>query len=148
LGINLLLLGDYPEPERRYIVKVAVLGAILLGLIIGATQVFAAGVDPGVVCTAVVDRACEGVSDSFPSTVGKVYAHTRILGMDNGGSVTHRWIYKGQVMAEPRLNVSGPNWRTWSSKNIDTFWSGDWKIEVVNNADDSVMDILEFVITE
>ena len=128
--------------------KVAVLGAILLGLVFGATHLFAAAVDPGVICTAVVDRACEGASDTFSSSVGKVYAHTRILGMDEGGSITHRWIYKDTVMAEPKLNVGGPNWRTWSSKNIDTLWSGAWKVEVVNNDDDSVMDILEFVITE
>ena len=128
--------------------RMTILAAILLGLIFGATQLFAAGVDPGVLCTAVVDRACEDVGDSFPSSVGKVYAHTRILGMDDGGSVTHRWIYKGQVMAEPRLNVGGPNWRTWSSKNIDPLWSGDWKVEVVDNSDDSVMDILEFTVTE
>ena len=128
--------------------RIAILGAIFLGLIFGASNLFAASVDPGVICTAVVDRACEDVSDSFPSAVGKVYAHTRILGMDEGGSVTHRWIFKGQVMAEPKLNVGGPNWRTWSSKNIDPLWSGDWKVEVVNNDDDSVIDILEFTITE
>lgn len=128
--------------------RMAILTAIIIGLVFGATQLFAAEVDPGVVCTEVVDRACEGVSDSFPSDVGKVYAHTRILGMDDGGSVTHRWIYKDTVMAEPKLNVGGPNWRTWTSKNIDPLWSGDWKVEVVNNADDSVMDILEFVIME
>ena len=128
--------------------RMAVLGAILLGLIVGASNLFAAGVDPGVLCTAIEDRACEDTSDTFSSSVGKVYAHTRILGMDEGGSITHRWIFKGQVMAEPRLNVSGPNWRTWSSKNIDPLWSGDWKVEVVNNSDNSVMDILEFTITE
>ena len=128
--------------------KMAILAAILLGLLFGATKLFAAGVDPGVLCTAVVDRTCEDISETFPASVGKIYAHTRILGMDEGGSVTHRWIYKGQVMAEPRLNIGGPNWRTWSSKNIDPLWSGDWKVDIVNNADNSVMDILEFTITE
>jgi hypothetical protein len=128
--------------------RMTILAAILLGLVFGATQLFAAGVDPGVICTAVVDRACESASDTFPSDVGKVYAHTRILGMDEGGSITHRWIFKGQVMAEPSLNIGGPNWRTWSSKNIDPLWSGDWKVEVVDNCDNSVVDILEFAITE
>jgi hypothetical protein len=125
-----------------------ILAAILLGLVFGATQLFAAEVDPGLLCTAVADRTCEGVSETFPSSAGKIYAYTRILGMDEGDSVTHRWIYKGQVMAEPKLNIGGPDWRTWSSKNIDPLWSGEWKVEIVNNADGSVMDILEFVITE
>ena len=126
--------------------RMVVLFAVLIGLVFGATQLFAASVDPAVVCRTVVDRVCEGVSDSFPSDVGKVYAHTRIL--DHEGSVTHRWIYKGNVMAEINLNVGGTPWRTWSSKTIDPLWSGDWKVEVVNNSDDSVMDIVEFVITE
>ena len=126
--------------------RMTILAAILIGLVLGATQLFAASVDPAVMCTAVVDRVCEGVSDSFPSDVGKVYAHTTIL--DHEGSVTHRYIFKGKVMAEINLNVKGTPWRTWSSKTIDPLWSGDWKVEVVNNSDDSVMDILEFTITE
>jgi len=126
--------------------RMAILGAILLGLVFGATQLFAASVETASICTAVVDRACEGAGDSFPSDVGKIYAHTTILDLE--GAVTHRWIYKGQVMAEINLNVGGTPWRTWSSKTIDPLWSGDWKVEIVNNADDSVMDILEFVITE
>jgi len=128
--------------------KVAVLGAILLGLLIGASNLFAAEVNPGVLCTAIVDRACDGIGSSFPADVGKVYAHTRILGLEDGGSVIHRWIFKSKVMVETKLNIGGPDWRTWSSKSIDPFWSGDWKVEVVNDSDGAVMDILEFVITE
>jgi len=128
--------------------RLVVLFAILCGLVFGATQLFAASVETASVCTSVVDRDCEGASDSFPSSVGKVYAHTRILGMADGGSITHRWIFKGQVIAEPGLNVGGPDWRTWSSKNIDPLWSGEWKVEVVDNSDDSVMEILEFTVTE
>ena len=126
--------------------RMAILAAVLFGLLVGATQLFAASVDTAVMCTAVVDRACEGSSDTFPSDVGKVYAHTTIL--DHVGSVTHRYIYKDKVMAEINLNVGGTPWRTWSSKTIDPLWSGDWKVEVVDNSDGAVMDILEFVITE
>ena len=126
--------------------RMALLFAILIGLVFGATQLFTASVDPAVMCTAIVDRVCEGAGSSFPSNVGKVYAHTTIR--DHQGSVTHRYIFKGMVMAEINLSVGGSPWRTWSSKTIDPLWSGDWKVEVVNNDDGSVMDILEFVITE
>ena len=68
--------------------------------------------------------------------------------MEGGGSITHRWIYKGKTMAEPTLKIGGPDWRTWSSKNIDSLWSGDWKVEVVDNSDSSVIDTLEFMIKE
>jgi hypothetical protein len=126
--------------------KMAVTATIVLCLILGATSLFAASVDPAVLCTAVVDRACEGVETMFPAGVGKVYAHTTIL--DHKGSVTHRWIFKSKVMAEVELKVNGTPWRTWSAKTIDPLWSGEWKVEVVNNEDDSVMEILEFTITE
>jgi len=128
--------------------KMAVVALIVLCLLLGVSTSFAAEVNPGVVCSAIVDRACDGIATEFPADVGKVYAHTRILGIEGGGSVTHRWMFKDKVMAETKLNIGGPDWRTWSSKNIDPFWSGDWKVEIVNNSDSAVMDILEFKITE
>ena len=120
----------------------------ILSLTLVASTAQAAEVSPGMVCSAIVDRACDGIASSFASDVGKLYTHTRIVGMDDGGSITHRWVYKGKVMAETSLKIGGPDWRTWSSKNIDQFWTGDWKVEIVNNSDGAVMDILEFVIQE
>jgi hypothetical protein len=126
----------------------AVFFSVIVGFLLMTSPASAAEVSPGMVCSAIVDRACDGIASTFPANVGKLYAHTRIVGMEGGGSITHRWVYKGKVMAEPSLNIGGPDWRTWSSKNIDQFWSGDWKVEIVDNSDGSVMDILEFVIQE
>ncbi|MDF1536199.1 MAG: DUF2914 domain-containing protein [bacterium] len=131
--------------------KLAIVAMVFSGFLSGVlmvSPVSAATVQPGVVCSAIVDRACDGIDTMFPADVGRVYAHTRIVGMEGGGSVTHRWIYKGKVMAETSLKIGGPDWRTWSSKAIDPFWSGDWKVEIVDNSDGAVMDILEFLIKE
>jgi len=119
---------------------------LVLGVALVSSAVFAAEVDTGMVCTAIVDRSCEGTAVSFTADVGKVYAYTRILGMDAGGSITHRWIYKDRNMAEVSLNIGGPDWRTWSSKNVDSLWTGSWKVEIVDNSDGSVIDILEFTV--
>ena len=128
--------------------KKAIIISVVILAVMSTSTLFAAEVKPGVVCSAIVDRACDGIATEFPADVGKVYAHTRILGIEGGGSVTHRWMFKDKVMAETKLNIGGPDWRTWSSKNIDPFWSGDWKVEIVNNSDSAVMDILEFKIEE
>jgi len=128
--------------KKAVIVLVAIMGVLV------SSAVLAAGVQKGVICTGVVDRVCEGVDTAFPADVGKVFAHTHIVGMDAGGSIIHRWIFKGQTMAEVTLSIGGLDWRTWSSKNIDPLWTGDWKVEVVDRSDGSVMETLEFTIGE
>ena len=51
-----------------------------------------------------------------------------------GDAVTHRWIYRGRTMAEVKLSIGGPRWRTWSSKKLLPEWSGRWSVEVVDAA--------------
>ena len=127
--------------------KAVLVSAVYLGLFF-VSGALAAGVQTGVLCTGIVDKACQGVDTVFPAYVGKVYAHTRIVGMEAGGSVVHRWIYKGQTMAEVTLDVGGPDWRTWSSKTIDPLWSGQWKVQIIDGIDGSVMETLEFTVGE
>ena len=128
--------------------KRAAIGLVAAVGVLAGSLVFAAGVHTGVICTAVVDRACEEAGSAFPADVGKVYAHTRILGMEAGGSVVHRWIYRDRTMAEVVLSVGGPDWRTWSSKNIDPLWTGSWKVEVIDSTDGSAIGTLEFLVGE
>lgn len=51
-----------------------------------------------------------------------------------GTSVTHRWLYNGEVMAEVVFNVGGPRWRVYSTKQLLPEWDGEWKVEVVDAA--------------
>ncbi|NIP73247.1 MAG: DUF2914 domain-containing protein [Gammaproteobacteria bacterium] len=64
---------------------------------------------------------------------GKIYYFTELRDL-GGHTVTHRWMYGGQVMAEVSFDVGGPRWRVWSSKDLVPGWSGEWTVEVV--ADD------------
>ncbi|MFQ5488789.1 MAG: DUF2914 domain-containing protein [Gammaproteobacteria bacterium] len=49
-----------------------------------------------------------------------------------GQTVTHRWLYKGKVMAEVSFDIKGPRWRVYSSKNLLPFWTGTWTVQVVD----------------
>ena len=61
----------------------------------------------------------------------KVFYFTEIQDMA-GQTVTHRWEYNGQVMAEVDFEIGGPRWRIYSSKTMAPYWVGDWKVSVVD----------------
>ncbi len=63
--------------------------------------------------------------------IEKIYLFSDLRGLV-GQTVTHRWSYKGETMAEVAFEVRGPRWRVWSSKNLRLNWVGDWTVEVVS----------------
>ena len=42
----------------------------------------------------------------------RVYFFTEIMGL-NGHTITHRWEYNGQVLAEVSFEIAANRWRTW-----------------------------------
>jgi hypothetical protein len=68
---------------------------------------------------------------NLPNDKTQVYFFTELKDM-TGTRVTHRWEYKGQVMAEQPFDVGGARWRVWSSKTFDPLWTGEWKVSVVD----------------
>lgn len=62
-----------------------------------------------------------------------VYCFTELRGLA-GQRVTHRWEYEGQVMAEVGFDVGGWRWRVWSRKNLRPEWRGQWRVSVLNQA--------------
>lgn len=73
-----------------------------------------------------VDQLSEATSDT-----GTVLFFTELKGFE-GETVTHRWEYNGENMAEVKFQVGGSRWRVWSSKNLLPEWTGIWKVSVVN----------------
>lgn len=61
----------------------------------------------------------------------RVYLFTQLTQL-NQQTVTHRWIYNGDVMADVELNVGSHNWRTWSYKTVLRSQKGDWKVQVLD----------------
>ena len=81
--------------------------------------------------TAVVNREPRGRIQELTNDKHHVYFFTELKGM-TGQNITHRWVHKGQTMAEVKFNIGAPRWRVWSSKTLLTHWTGPWKVEVLN----------------
>lgn len=96
----------------------------------------------------------QGIQDRGPideiETLGndqtKIYFYTEIADLA-GQNITHIWEYNGRIMAEVTLSVGSDYWRTWSSKNLDPRWVGEWTVKVVNDAGEPI-DTKSFMYTE
>ena len=92
-----------------------------------------------IVAPTVVMQFTTGVENREPldqvtfvkNDIEKIYLFSDLRGLA-GQTVTHRWSYKGQTMAEVAFEVRGPRWRVWSSKELRLDWLGDWTVEIVS----------------
>jgi DUF2914 family protein len=64
-----------------------------------------------------------------------LYCFSRLVAPEGtDGSIKHLW-YKGdEKVAEYTLPVKGQKWRTYSKKRILKGWSGEWRVEVVDES--------------
>ena len=65
----------------------------------------------------------------------RVYYFTEFRGYA-GRTLTHRWEYRGRLMAEVRHRVDANRWRAWSSKRLLPQWEGEWSVSVVDEEGD------------
>jgi hypothetical protein len=96
-----------------------------------AAQTAGPTVDEGGVGTGVMDRALQGMAESFPATVGTLYCFTKIGHTEAGTTVEHVWYFNDQEVARKELNIGGSPWRTWSSKVIPAEATGNWRVDVM-----------------
>ena len=82
--------------------------------------------------TAVEDREPIDQVTFVGTEVNKIFFFSDLRGLA-GESVTHRWIFRSEVMAEVVFEVRGPRWRVWSSKDLLEDWIGDWTVEIVRS---------------
>lgn len=83
--------------------------------------------------TGVRDREPVNSISALSNDNSTVYYFTEIRDMA-GETVTHRWEYNGEIMAEIAFYIGGPRWRVYSSKNLVPTWLGDWKVSVVDSS--------------
>lgn len=100
------------------------------------------GFNPGTVIravftTAIAEREPVDTLDSIEAQEQKIYYFTELQDMQ-GQTAIHRWEYNGEVMAEVSFEVNGPRWRVWSSKNLQPAWLGEWKVSVINSANEVI----------
>jgi hypothetical protein len=83
--------------------------------------------------TAVVDGNATDYRSEINSSVSKVFFVT-VLDSLAGQTVTHRWKYKGKVMATAKFDVKRDREKVWSSNAMKPEWTGEWRVEVVNGS--------------
>jgi hypothetical protein len=89
--------------------------------------------------SSVVEREPVDSVDSLKTDVDQIFFFTEIVDMA-GKTVTHRWIYGGEVVAEVPFQIGGPRWRVYSSKKLVPGWAGMWKVTVVDDAGTSLRE--------
>ena len=103
-------------------------------------------VSEAAMCLLVSERTPVNIAETFGSDVKKIYCYTDIgLEPREKSTVHHIWYYNGLEMADVELNVQGPRWRTWSSKNIYRSWVGEWRVDITNS-DKKVLQSIKFTI--
>lgn len=100
-----------------------------------------------VITTSVSDRQPVDTLSMVPADVGRIYLWTRITGASGDTEVAHVWHHGDRERARVALDVSSPDWRTWSGKRILPSWTGDWRVEIVGPRD-SVLATTTFVVEE
>ncbi len=93
----------------------------------------ASAVARGMFATGIEEREPVDSITSLGNDRSRVYYFTEIVGVTDR-ELTHRWEYRGEVVAEVPIVVGGPRWRTYSSKNLDPSWLGEWKVTIVDES--------------
>jgi hypothetical protein len=84
----------------------------------------------GAICLSVEDHQAVAAADSFSADVGQLACWTRIV---NGADqeIVHAWIHEGTTRARVELSIGSDSWRTYSTKQILSGWTGDWEVKIM-----------------
>jgi len=87
-----------------------------------------------VFCSSIENRQPVGVDSSFSSDVERIYCFTKLIGANTEKTVKHIWYFNDKKKAEIELTIKANPWRTWSSKKIVPSWTGNWRVDVVDDS--------------
>ena len=82
--------------------------------------------------TGIADRAPQDTIKTLGNDHNRIFYFTDVRDM-TGETLTHRWEFNGQVMAEVHFEIGGPRWRVYSSKTLEPVWLGDWTASAVDS---------------
>ena len=83
------------------------------------------------ICLNIENRACVDPKEEFSTENETLHCFTRVTGAKEDIEVTHVWYYGDVERARISLSVRSSNWRTYSSKRIQTHETGKWRVEVL-----------------
>ena len=103
-------------------------------------------VTEGVICRDVLYRRPLVVGRSFKPSVYKLYCFTKIASTQSSTEISHVWYFGDTEKARVKLSVKSSDWRTYSSKEIQTHEIGDWHVDVLG-PEGELLRTLRFEIT-
>ena len=78
------------------------------------------------------------------ASVKALYCFTRIAAPeDTDTTIKHVWYRDNQKVGEYELPVKGERWRTYSKKEIQRGWAGDWRVDILDSAG-TVLNTVKF----
>jgi len=113
---------------------------------IHAQQAGDVSVASAVICKGIADRQAVEPGSSFPVSAGKLYCYSKITNIGTATEVVHAWYYGDTQRAQVRLNVNPPSWRTYSSKTIQSYEIGAWRVDILD-ATGNRLETVRFEIT-
>jgi hypothetical protein len=124
-------------------ISAMVLGCLTLGLAQTEAESSNSLTVEAQLCTAIEDRMPTDTTNAFSEDVGTVYLWCRVTGAVGETTIKHVWYYDSKEMASVELPVRSACWRTYSSKKIPPYWSGNWTVKVLD-ADGNELTSLSF----
>jgi hypothetical protein len=98
------------------------------------------------VCYNIVEHEPLDIGTTFTNDVNRLYCFSEIMGAKTNTHITHVWYYKGAERARVKLRVHDTRWRTYSSKLIQKYETGTWKIQIIDSKE-NIIKVLKFNIT-
>jgi hypothetical protein len=133
--------------ERRIDMRFASICVLVSLLVLLVPRVCgAAEVADAVTCLGIENREPVGADDSFPADVGRVWCWSKIKD-GQGTAITHAYYYGDEEKALVELEIRSPLFRTYSSKRVLPSWTGEWRVDIVDDQGD-VLKSLHFTIGE
>ncbi len=88
--------------------------------------------EAAVICLDVQDGKPVLAKAVFTRNTDYLFCHTTVSGPNGGFVVYHRWIHRGEQVAEYRLIGDGRNSKLWSKKEMSYKKAGDWQVQIVD----------------
>lgn len=130
---------------KKRVATLATLFVLALANTVTAQEEMPAALDvaESAITTQLADRQPVDNVTALPADVSRVYCWTRVVGAQSDVEVVHVWYRDDVEMARVPLTVRSSNWRTWSSKNIEPSWTGQWRVDV-EAPDGTVLESMSF----
>ena len=99
------------------------------------------------ICKDVVEREAVDVGTQFSNSVSRLYCFTKAVSSEIPTEVVHVWRYGDVERARVSLAVKAANWRTYSSKAIQSHEIGPWRVDVLDTSG-NLLETINFEITQ